>query len=423
MKVFFGEVEVKENDFVYPSVIEEFIPSIEAEYPPGTKLAIIYYDETNHYLLWFLYNNEEIIAYTPPFSFHSGPITNGNVAKLSIVVIPMERKPITPSRNKFYLEDLISYFPLGLSQGDNSTANPVRGLGETGESISFYSVPKPRDLYLPIKQIGAGVAGRVFIVKSVIDSLVSPETRQKLYAAKYVSAGTDEKSKKNIQGALREIHMLSLIPPHKNIISLIDSGQDQLGTFLIMPLLKHSEELEQFLHNNPNVLTLRQKVNLMLELSDAIKHLHKYKIVHLDLKEANCLIDVNTFTPTLIDFNLSCSSLEGDQYTCEGYKGTPLYMDPNLLLAHKGDKISQQGYLKADIYSLGVIFYKLIVGLHPFYRGDDFKEFKQVMKQYKLIPFTSGNLTVDILIKYMLSKNRPDAEEVYDTLTLILQEI
>lgn len=96
--------------------------------------------------------------------------------------------------------------------------------------------------------------------------------------------------------------------------------------------------------------------------------MHSARILNRDLKPANILLDTNGVVK-IADFGLSvafgvppssrpwkhkpASNAEGD--VCEGACGTPGYMAPEVI---RGDKYSYP----ADIFSLGCIFYELLIG-------------------------------------------------------------
>ena len=88
-----------------------------------------------------------------------------------------------------------------------------------------------------------------------------------------------------------------------------------------------------------------------------MKYAHKKDVCHRDIKLENILVDEG-LNVRLIDFGFAVQKKDNEKITqiC----GTKSYMAPELLLKqpYEGKKI--------DIWALGVIFYKLIVGHLPF---------------------------------------------------------
>lgn len=101
-------------------------------------------------------------------------------------------------------------------------------------------------------------------------------------------------------------------------------------------------------------LNLLQKLKLMLKIIDAVKIIHDNEIVHADLKPANILIDVNNKIK-IIDFDIS---IYNNKNYFKGY-GSRHYCSVNHLI---GKNITKED----DIYSLGIIFYELMLCKLPF---------------------------------------------------------
>ncbi|KAJ1477390.1 kinase-like domain-containing protein [Baffinella frigidus] len=102
---------------------------------------------------------------------------------------------------------------------------------------------------------------------------------------------------------------------------------------------------------------------LMLQLTDGMSAVHSLKISHRDLKPANIMFDEVTGIATIVDFGLSKEQNTNSTVTnSSGAKiGTVLYMSPEQT---EGD-VSKIG-APADVWALGVIFYEILTGQHPF---------------------------------------------------------
>ena len=91
------------------------------------------------------------------------------------------------------------------------------------------------------------------------------------------------------------------------------------------------------------------------EIITSIEFMQSQSISHRDLKLENILVDKNLLIK-IADFGFATESAG----LLESYKGTPVYMAPEIAL---GEKYS--GY-KADIFSAGVILFTLVRGIFPF---------------------------------------------------------
>ena len=101
-----------------------------------------------------------------------------------------------------------------------------------------------------------------------------------------------------------------------------------------------------------------EAVLLLIPLLDALQHSHERGIVHRDVKPANILID-HSGVPFLTDFGLALR--EQEVGSGPRYLGTPAYMSP--------EQARGEGHLvdgRADIYSMGVILFKMLTGKRPF---------------------------------------------------------
>ena len=108
--------------------------------------------------------------------------------------------------------------------------------------------------------------------------------------------------------------------------------------------------------------------HLVLDLAQALRHAHAQGVLHRDIKPANILIDT-TGRALLMDFNVAVREA-GDQKLLGG---TFLYMSPEHLAASDGAvgwKDHTVGQ-PSDLYSLGVVFFELLAGRHPWQAGID----------------------------------------------------
>ncbi|MCA9194866.1 MAG: protein kinase [Planctomycetales bacterium] len=102
------------------------------------------------------------------------------------------------------------------------------------------------------------------------------------------------------------------------------------------------------------------KLKLAIEICDAVAHAHEHGIIHRDLKPENILI-ANDGRPVILDFNLA---VQDGQHGTELAGGTIPYMSLQQLRAFLGQ--THKPSFSDDVFSLGVIFYQLFCGRHPF---------------------------------------------------------
>ena len=103
---------------------------------------------------------------------------------------------------------------------------------------------------------------------------------------------------------------------------------------------------------------------LFTRLAEALAHAHERGILHLDLKPSNVLV-TDDGVPMILDFGLA-HDVNSGRYDQSG--GTLRYMSPEQLESY-GEHRGISPDVRMDLYSLGVMFYELLTGQHPFERS------------------------------------------------------
>jgi tetratricopeptide (TPR) repeat protein len=115
-------------------------------------------------------------------------------------------------------------------------------------------------------------------------------------------------------------------------------------------------------------LSTRQRLDLFMQVCQAVQHAHQKGIIHRDLKPSNILVTVNDGVPVpkVIDFGIAKATTgqltDKTFFTAFAqFMGTPAYMSPEQTQMNCVDITT-----RTDIYSLGVLFYELLTGKPPF---------------------------------------------------------
>lgn len=156
-----------------------------------------------------------------------------------------------------------------------------------------------------------------------------------------------------IQRFLREAAIIGLAD-HPNIVKLYGQGEWEGGLYIAMEFIQ-GISLRQYLLRN--LISLKHALELVMEISMALCHLHAHGIIHRDLKPENILV-TESGGVKVIDFGIA-QLLTDDQRDPQGKKrliGTPIYMSPE----QKNDPESTS--YPSDIYSLAIITYELVLG-------------------------------------------------------------
>jgi tRNA A-37 threonylcarbamoyl transferase component Bud32/tetratricopeptide (TPR) repeat protein len=146
---------------------------------------------------------------------------------------------------------------------------------------------------------------------------------------------------------------------HRNIARFLEAGTDELGrSYIAMELVDGLPVTEYAaLHN----LSVRQRLEIFLQICRGVQHAHNRGILHRDIKPSNILVaDEDTQpVPKVIDFGvakLHASDLSRAGHTLAGQLlGTLGYMSPE-----QSDPKHPDSDVRSDVYSLGVVLYELL---------------------------------------------------------------
>jgi tRNA A-37 threonylcarbamoyl transferase component Bud32 len=143
---------------------------------------------------------------------------------------------------------------------------------------------------------------------------------------------------------------------HPNIVAIHDSGIHDHVPYLVMEFVDGTP-LRNALAGGK--LTPSRALEVIPQICDALQYAHANGIVHRDIKPENILID-RQGRVKIADFGLAKLSAEQSRLTQSGFVlGTPRYMAP--------EQFEPAGRVdhRADIYSLGVVFYEMLTGEVP----------------------------------------------------------
>ncbi|MEO7092128.1 MAG: serine/threonine-protein kinase, partial [Polyangiales bacterium] len=152
---------------------------------------------------------------------------------------------------------------------------------------------------------------------------------------------------------------------HPNSIRVLDFGRTDESEgnllYLVMELFVGTDLYGLLRDEGP--LEIKRAGSIIGQILSALEDAHAIKLVHRDLKPENVLVGKRsdgTEIAKLCDFGIAkIAQQEGPKLSSEGSMiGTPLYMSPEAACGQETDA-------RADIYSLGVMLYELLVGDVP----------------------------------------------------------
>lgn len=158
---------------------------------------------------------------------------------------------------------------------------------------------------------------------------------------------------------------------HPNVMKLYDYLETDFSYYLVVKFCKDGD-LEKLLSKTPNNrVDEPTAVNYLSQILLGFQQLRKHKVIHRDIKLANLFVDGSTIVIGDFGFAKSGTEVTGTKL------GTPATMAPEILSNFNNQT---QYNSKADIWSLGVVFYQLLFGAPPF-PGDTQQQILAKIKQ------------------------------------------
>eukprot|EP00033_Pygsuia_biforma_P002992 GCRY01003293.1.p1 GENE.GCRY01003293.1~~GCRY01003293.1.p1 ORF type:complete len:695 (-),score=200.40 GCRY01003293.1:1070-3154(-) len=236
--------------------------------------------------------------------------------------------------------------------------------------------------YVLGKTLGNGSFGKVKLA-------THRQTGEKV-AVKLVKKSELSKNKYKSKAISREIRLLKLLR-HPNIIQLFEILEAEEYYMLIMEYSSGGELFDYIVARKR--LNEKEAQRLFRQLIAALNYCHEKNVVHRDLKPENVLLD-DKFNVKLIDFGLG--NVYDDEELLGTFCGSPAYASPEL--------INRKKYIgpRADVWSLGVLFYALVCGRLPF-SGENLRALYQkvLAVKYELPSYLSSSCKQ--VIKSMLT--------------------
>ena len=227
---------------------------------------------------------------------------------------------------------------LAVPEADGDSAN--EGL-KPGDAVGPYSL---------LERLGSGGMGSVWLAERT-DKLLDRKVALKLPHSGWAMP--------DFAARLRqERHLLASLE-HPRIARLYDAGiADDGRPWLALEVVRGQPINTYCTRNN---LQLRERLQLVLQVAQAVAYAHSRLIVHRDLKPSNILVDSNGDVH-LLDFGigklLDPAHLDDGATKFGSRAFTPDYGSPEQM---RGDQVTTA----SDIYSLGVVLYELLTGQRP----------------------------------------------------------
>lgn len=206
--------------------------------------------------------------------------------------------------------------------------------------------------YRVLRVLGSGGMGTVYLAQNPIlprrdalkvlsaDLSTDPEFRARFEREANLAAGLD----------------------HPNIVTVYSRGEENGQLWIAMQYVEGTDAAEEA-KKGPSVMTPQRALRIVSEVGKGLDHAHRRGLLHRDVKPANFLlstVDADEERVLLTDFGVAKSAEDGQDLTTTGqFMATVAYAAPEQLT---GDRLDH----RADVYSLGCAFYRLLTGQNPY---------------------------------------------------------
>jgi eukaryotic-like serine/threonine-protein kinase len=154
---------------------------------------------------------------------------------------------------------------------------------------------------------------------------------------------------------LRGCEILSKIHNHESVIGYVEHGKIEGHLYLLMEYVEAANLKELYARHDP--VLLDNVAQIIIDMAEALEHMHECGYMHLDFKPENVLVTRNA-SVRLVDFDIAQPLPQKPKKMWKN-PGTPAYMAPEQLLRKPIDR-------RVDIFAFGVAAYELLTNQKPF---------------------------------------------------------
>src|SRR5271165_859074 len=210
--------------------------------------------------------------------------------------------------------------------------------------------------YKLLQRLGEGGYGVVYMAEQ-------EQPIRRRVALKIIKLGMDTR---NVIARFEAERQALALMDHPNIARVLDAGATETGRPYFVMELVYGVKITDYCDQNR--VSMQERLQLFIQVCNAVQHAHQKGIIHRDLKPSNIMVTMHDGVPVpkVIDFGIAKATeqrlTDATVYTqLHQFIGTPAYMSPE-----QAEMTSLDIDTRSDIYSLGVLLYELLAGITPF---------------------------------------------------------
>ncbi|MQY61336.1 protein kinase, partial [bacterium] len=235
-------------------------------------------------------------------------------------------------------------------------------MAKPGDKVKHYEI---------LEELGKGGMGEVYLAQDT--------TLDRKVAIKFLPEKMQKDATARVR-LLREAKAAASLD-HPFICKIYETGEIDSKAYIVMEFIEGKDLREKL---DEGLLPLRDSLQMALEIAEALEEAHGKGIVHRDLKPANIMLTPQGHVKVM-DFGLAKQILpKGEEaitktltqasLTEQGaIVGTLAYMSPEQA---KGETVDA----RSDIFSLGILIYEMMSGIHPFSKPSAIETLSSILK-------------------------------------------
>jgi predicted Ser/Thr protein kinase len=200
---------------------------------------------------------------------------------------------------------------------------------------------------------------QITFMELTVEKKIGTGSYGKVYLGRWNAAPVALKfcrKKGNLEDFVREIRLMSELPPHPNVVHLFGVSLDGPQPIIVLEYCAGGS-LDKLLFQSNATLSDEHKMRLVRGIAAGMLHLHKHNIVHRDLAARNILLTASG-DPKISDFGMSRILEKEDEGKTNSTVGPICWMAPESLAYRNYSK-------KSDVWTFGIVVYEIVAQCEP----------------------------------------------------------